>query len=99
MTGSRSVRGDVNAILNGMIRDGVITSFETTFDNPTVAFAPHIRVAADLGIDPRKPAFDERRRELRVRIMRQLEPLAPGVIVSVRGMPAKAAPEAAPPAK
>ena len=83
---TRSVRDDVNAILNGMIREGVITSFETNFSDPaSVAFGVHIRVLADLGAAPRTRAFDERRRKLQGRIMRQLEPVAPGVIVSVRG--------------
>ena len=83
---TRSVRGDVNAILNGLMLEGVITSFETNFDNPlSTQFALHVRVAADqLGSDA---GYEERRRELQGRIMRQLEPLAPGVIVSVRGSP------------
>ena len=86
MTGTRSSRGDVNAIRNGLIRDGLITSFETNFDTPVgKAFALHVRVAADqLGTGA---GFEERRRELQGRIMRQLEPLAPGLIVSVRGPP------------
>ena len=87
MTGVRSVRGDVNAILNGMIREGVITSFETNFGDPvSMAFALHVRVAADhLGDDPRKAGYEERRRGLQDRIIRQLKPVAPDVIVSVRG--------------
>jgi hypothetical protein len=56
MPDGRSLRGDVNVILQGMISDGLIASYETNFDNPTsLALAPHIRVAADIGIDPRKP--------------------------------------------
>ena len=91
MPGIGSVRGDVNAILNGLMRDGLITSFETNFDNPlSTPFGLHVRVAADqLGTD-RDTKFEERRRELQGRIMRQLEPLAPGVIVSVRGTPGTA---------
>ena len=91
--GQGSLRGDVNAILNGLIREGVITSFETNFDDPvSTAFALHVRVAADhLGSDNRTAKYEERRREVQSRIMRQLEPLAPGVIVSVRGALAKAA--------
>src|SRR5215203_5944439 len=88
MPGIGSVRGDVNAILNDMVHNGVITSFETNFDNPlSTPFGLHVRVAADqIGTD-RDAKFDERRRELQGMIMRQLEPLAPGVIVSVRGVP------------
>ena len=82
---TRSVRGDVNVILNGMIRDGVITSFETNFSDPvSIAFGLHIRVLAHIGAAPRTRAFDERRRELRDRILGQLKPIAPDVIVSVR---------------
>jgi hypothetical protein len=88
MPDNRSLRS-LNVILERMISDGLIRSFDTNFDNPSsLALAPHIRVAADIGIDPRKPAFDERRRELRDRIMRELQPMAPDIIVSVRGRPA-----------
>ena len=95
MPGIRSVRGDVNVILNGMIRDGVITSFETNLGTPSEAFAPHVRVAANLVTDHRMPGYNARAvRELRDRIMRQLEPPAPGVIVSVRGERGTARPDA-----
>ena len=91
---TRSIRGDVNAILNGLIREGLIASFETNFDNPlSTPFGLHVRVATDqIGTD-RTPGFAERRRELQARIMRQIEPLAPGVIVSVRATPGAASPE------
>jgi hypothetical protein len=93
---TRSVRGDVNVILNGMIRDGVITSFETNFSDPaSIALCLHIRVLADLGVAPRTRAFDERRRELRDHILRQLKPVAPDVIVSVRGIGANRSPKPA----
>ena len=82
----RALRSNVNVILNRMIRDGVIVSFETNFNDPaSVAFGVHIRVISDLGVAPGTEAFDERRRELRDSILSQLEPVAPGVIVSVRG--------------
>ena len=88
---TRSVRGDVNVILNGMIRDGVITSFETNFSDPvSIAFGLHIRVLAHIGAAPRTRAFDERRRELRDRILRELKLVAPDVIVSVRAAAAGA---------
>ena len=98
MTGVRSLRGDVNVILNGLVRDGVIESFETNFNNhASLALGLHIRVLANLGATPRSSAFDARRRDLRDSIMRQLEPVAPGVIVSVRGTPATAGPKAVTP--
>lgn len=90
----------MNAILNGLIREGVITSFETNFDNPlSTPFGLHVRVVAahQLGAELHTAEWDERRRELQSRIMRQLEPFAPGVIVSVRGPPHTAPPEAASP--
>ena len=98
MRDSRYVRGDVNAILNGLIREGVITSFETNFDNPlSTPFGLHVRVATDqLGADWNTPEWDERRRELQSRIIRQLEPFAPGVIVSVRATPGTAPPKPVP---
>lgn len=93
MPGSRSVRGDVNAILNRMIRDGVITSFETNFDTLSVALAPHVKVTANMVTLAGKEGYDpEGVMRLRKDIMRKLEPLAPGVIVSVRETPSPALP-------
>jgi hypothetical protein len=33
VVGRRSVRGDVNVILNRLVREGMIASFETSFDD------------------------------------------------------------------
>ena len=30
--GQGSLRGDINAVLNGLVRDGVIAAFETSFE-------------------------------------------------------------------
>jgi hypothetical protein len=48
MPGGRgSIRGDVNVILNGLIRDGVIAAFETSFDKlKTTTKRVSIRVVA-----------------------------------------------------
>ena len=35
MASDRPIRGDVNVILNGLVRDGVIAGFETSFDKLT----------------------------------------------------------------
>jgi DNA-binding XRE family transcriptional regulator len=87
MTGSRSVRDDVNAILNGLIREGVITAFETNSGAHSEWFALHVRVTADVVTDQRNPAYNEKRvRSIRSRVAKEIEPLAPGVIVSVRGV-------------
>lgn len=78
-------------ILNGLIDEGVITGFETNFDNPTsLALALHVRVTADVVTDHRNPAYDEKRvRSIRTRVAKEIEPLAPGVIVSIRQTPEK----------
>ena len=78
----RAIRGDMNAILNGMITSGVIRSFDTNFDSPASSgLAVHVMVTAD-GV-----TTDHARRALRDRITKALAHLDPDVVVSVR--PAK----------
>ena len=61
MTGPKSVRGNVNAVLNGLVREGVITGFETNFDSPfATALALHVKVTTGLITDPRIPGYDDR---------------------------------------
>lgn len=86
------VRGAVNLILNGLVREGVITGFETNLDNPaSLTLALHVRATADVITDMRNPAYDEKRvRAIRARIAKDIEPVAPGLIVSVRTTPATA---------
>ena len=85
MTGIGSIRGDVDAILNGLIRDGVITSFRTNFDSLSGALAPHIMVTADVVTLSGQPGYDPKRvAQIRDTVMRKLNPIGPGVIVSVR---------------
>ena len=66
MPGGRgSIRGDVNVILNGLIADGVITGFETNFDNPiSSALALHVRVTANVITDHRNPRLRRETRSL-----------------------------------
>jgi len=52
------IRGDVNGVLNGLIREGVITGFETNFDGISALGILHIAVAAQAETDPRKPGYD-----------------------------------------
>ena len=86
MTGIGSIRGDVNAILNGLIREGVITSFQTNFDSLSGALAPHIMVTADVVTLSGKPGYDPTRvAQIRNTVLRSLNPIGPGLIVSVRG--------------
>jgi hypothetical protein len=88
---TRSLRGDVKIILNRMIRDGTIASFEANFHNPaSLTFSLHIRVSADLGVAPGTGVFNERRRELRDRILGELQPISAGVTVTVRDATAAA---------
>jgi hypothetical protein len=50
---SSYIRGDVNAILNALIREGVIASFETSFDSKANATKPvHIVVTVDSATAP-----------------------------------------------
>lgn len=37
-----TLRGDVNAILNRLVREGVISAFQTNFGTPPEAFGVHI---------------------------------------------------------
>ena len=91
MTGTRSIRGDVNAILNRLVGEGIITGFETNFDSPlATALALHIKVTADLITDPRIPGYDDKAvRAIRNRIPKDIKPLSTGVVVSIRQTPAK----------
>ena len=75
----RPIRGDVNAILNRMIAEGVIRSFETNFDSPASAgLALHVMVRTERVI------AEEDRRALRARITEALAHLYTDVVVSVR---------------
>jgi DNA-binding XRE family transcriptional regulator len=86
MPGVGSTRGDVNAILSALIREGVITSFKTNFDTLSGALAPHIMVTADVVTLSGKPGYDPKRvAQIRNTVLRKLNPIGPGVIVSVRG--------------
>ncbi len=64
----------------------MITGFETDFDTPLAAvLALHVRVTADVITDPRIPGYDDKVvRAIRSRIAKEVDPLSPGVIVSVR---------------
>ena len=85
---------DVNAILNTMIEEGLITSFETNFETLSVALAPHVKVTTNMVTLAGKKGHDpEGVQRLRKDITRKLEPLAPGVIVSVRETPSAGAPK------
>ena len=84
--GPQSLRGNVNAVLNGLIREGVITAFETNFDSISGLGVLHITVSANLITDPRIPGYDRRKvLAVRNRVSKELEGVgATDVIVSVR---------------
>ena len=88
------IRGEVNAILYGLVQEGLITGFETNFDNPaSLALALHVRVTADVVTDMRNPAYDYKRvRSIRNHVAKDIEGLSPGVVVSVRQTPDRTAP-------
>jgi hypothetical protein len=86
MTRNSRVRGDINARLNGLIREGVITAFETNFDWVTSLGVMHIAVAASVVTDPRRPGYErEKAMAIRNRVTKELESVgARDIVVSVR---------------
>jgi len=74
MTGVRSLRGDVNAILNKLVRDGMIVGFRTNFDLRTPA-EPELTVFAGAALD------HERVEEV---VCEALEALPETIIVTVK---------------
>lgn len=49
----RPIRGDVNVILNGLLREGVIAGFETSFDKEAPAKRVGITVVAGTAMSPK----------------------------------------------
>ncbi len=84
--GPQSLRGNVNAALNGLVHGGVITAFETNFDSISGLGVLHIAVTADLITDPRIPGYERPKvMAIRNRVAKELEAVgATDVIVSVR---------------
>src|SRR5215204_1093898 len=84
--GPQSLRGNANAVLNGLIREGVITSFETNFDSASALGILHIAVSADLITDPRIPGYERPKvMAIRNRVTKELKGAgAADVMVSVR---------------
>ena len=76
MTGRPAKRGDVIVVLNRLVREGVITSFQTNLFDKETAQAPDIAVAV--------PNTD-RCNEAVQQVLQALEPL--GVVADLRGMP------------
>jgi hypothetical protein len=81
-----SLRKDIDAVLNGLVRQGVITSFQTT-DGVTAALGVlHVSVTAPVLTDIRNPGYDRAKvMAIRNRVTKELEGVGgTDVIVSVR---------------
>ena len=76
----------MNAVLNGLISEGIITGFETNFEARKALGILHIAVRADVVTDSRLPAYDRVKvTAIRNRVTKELEGVgAKDVIVSVR---------------
>ena len=66
--------GDINAALNGLVREGVISGFKTNRGDKSHDVGLHVRVTAPEG---------ESEDSVRAKIMNLLEPLDDEVTVSV----------------
>ena len=86
MGGPKSLRGNVNAVLNALVSEGVITGFETNFDGISALGILHIAVSADLITDSRIPGYERPKvMAVRNRVTKELEGVgARDAMVSVR---------------
>jgi hypothetical protein len=69
--------GSINAVLNRLVREGVITAFKTNIADRRSALGLHVIVTGS-GVDDRAQA-----EALRRRVARELEPLSEGATVTV----------------
>ena len=74
MSGEPKVRGKVNMVLNGLVREGVIAGFRTTFGRDNEPGAPIITVTTPEGGSPD---------DVKLRVMDALADVAIGVGVTV----------------
>jgi hypothetical protein len=70
-----TLRGDVNAILNGLVREGVISAFQTNFGTPAEAFGVHIIIT---------PASATDREGVRRTVLAALDGLSEQVTITVK---------------
>jgi hypothetical protein len=52
VVGRRSVRGDVNVILNRLVREGMIASFETSFNDREATGRARVTITPASTVDP-----------------------------------------------
>ena len=71
---NRSVRGDVNVILNKLVREGIIVGFSTNFDTRSTA-EPEVTVIAGTAMDHGR---------VQDAVCRALEPVPETIIVTVK---------------
>jgi hypothetical protein len=69
--------GSVNAVLNRLVREGVITGFRTNIADRQSALGLHVVITA-AGVQDRERAEDVRRH-----VARELEPVIEGPVVTV----------------
>jgi hypothetical protein len=70
-----ALRGDINKVLNGLVREGVISAFQTNFDGPSEAFGVHVIVT---------PTTATNREAVRNTVAQALGALAREVTVTVK---------------
>jgi hypothetical protein len=70
-----TLRGDVNAILNGLVREGVISAFQTNFGTPAEALGVHIIIT---------PASATDREGVRRTVAAALDGLSEQVTITVK---------------
>jgi hypothetical protein len=69
--------GDVNAALNRLVREGVITGFRTNISEPSSTLALHVVVTTDRALG------DAGRLAARARVEERLERLVSGAVVTL----------------
>ncbi len=83
MPSPRTLRGDINAILNTMVRDGVIAGFSTNLFSKPPPEQPVIRIFPKEGDDPARVEREVRKAlaGLNVSLDVQIDPLSdlPGI--------------------
>ena len=70
-----ALRGDINKVLNGLVRDGVIVGFQTNFGTPAEPYGVHVIVT---------PAAATNREAVRHAVANALTPLSEQVTVTVK---------------
>ena len=74
MPGVSKIRGKVNIVLNGLVREGVIAGFRTTFDVEGEFGAPVVTITVPEGQSPD---------EVKARVMDVIADIAVGIDIDV----------------